>query len=135
MKIISILTNNARTSYVEIAKEVGISDVAVIKRIKRLENLGVIKKYTAVLDPRKLEYKSVSITGIDVDPQFLYDVLTGLKTRDYVKYLSLTSGDHPIIATIWAKDSDNMAKIHKEISNMPGVKKVCPSIILDVIKE
>lgn len=135
MKIISILTNNARTSYVEIAKEVGISDVAVIKRIKRLENLGVIKKYTAVLDPRKLEYKSVSITGIDVDPQFLYDVLTSLKTRDYVKYLSLTSGDHPIIATIWAKDSDNMAKIHKEISNMPGVKKVCPSIILDVIKE
>ncbi|MEM1601438.1 MAG: Lrp/AsnC family transcriptional regulator [Sulfolobales archaeon] len=135
LKILSILINNSRTSYVDIAREVGISDVAVIKRIKKLESLGVIKKYTTIVDPRKLEYKSVSFTGVDVDPQYLYDVLTELKAKDYVKYLSLTSGDHSIIMVIWARDSDEMAKIHREISNLPGVKRVCPSIVLDVIKE
>ncbi|MEM0453260.1 MAG: Lrp/AsnC ligand binding domain-containing protein [Sulfolobales archaeon] len=77
----------------------------------------------------------MSITGIDVDPQYLYDVLTELKSKNYIRYLSLTSGDHAIVAIIWAKDSDDMAKIHKEISSLSGVKKVCPSIILDVIKE
>lgn len=70
-----------------------------------------------------------------MDPQYLYDVLAELKVKDYVKYLSLTSGDHSIIMVIWAKDSDEMAKIHREISSLPGVKRVCPSIILDVIKE
>ncbi len=100
-----------------------------------MESLGIIKKYTAIVDPRKLEYKSISFTGVDVDPQYLYDVINELKTKDFVKYLSLTSGDHSIILAIWAKNSDDMAKIHKEISNLPGVKRVCPSVVLDVIKE
>jgi Lrp/AsnC family transcriptional regulator for asnA, asnC and gidA len=135
LKIIEILVKNARTPYVDIAKEVGISDVAIIKRVKRLESLGVIKKYTVVLDPKKLNYNAVSIIGIDVEPQYLYDVINELRNKDYVKYLSLTSGDHSIIAVIWARDNDEMARINKEIASITGVKKVCPSLILEVIKD
>ena len=39
------------------------------------------------------------------------------------------------MAIIWARDGSELAKIHDEISKLPGVTKVCPSIILDVIKE
>ncbi len=135
LKILSILIANSRTSYVDIAKEVGISDVAIIKRIKKLESLGVIRRYTVIVDPKKLGFGSISFTGIDIDPQYLYDVISELKGREYVKYLFLTSGDHALITVIWAKDSDEMAKIHKEISSLSGVKRVCPSILLDIIKE
>lgn len=66
-RIIEVLKNNARTSYTEIAKILGLSDVAVLKRIRRLEQLGIIKRYTIVLDYKKLGYNIVSITGIDVN--------------------------------------------------------------------
>ncbi len=135
LKIIEILRNNARTSYTDIARQLGISDVAVLKRIRKLEQLGVIRKYTIVVDPKKLGYTAISITGIDVAPEQLFSVLDELKSKEYVKFLALTSGDHGIMATIWARDSRELAKIHEEISKMAGVKRVCPAVILDVLKE
>ncbi len=135
MKIIEILMGNARASYSEIAKALGVSDVAVIKRVRKLEQQGIIKKYTILVDPKKLGYEAVSITGVDVDPEYLFKTVSILKEKDYVKYLALTSGDHQIIATIWARTRDELARILDEISRMPGVKRVCPAVILDVVKE
>jgi len=135
LKIIKLLQENSRMPYTELAKKVGISDVAVIKRIKKLEKQGVIKKYTIVIDPKKLGYNSVSIVGINVEPEYLFPVISHLKEKDYVKYLALSSGDHTLMAIIWARNGSELAKIHNEISKLPGVTKVCPSIILDVIKE
>lgn len=135
VKIINMLLENGRISYSEIAKAIGLSDVAVIKRIRKLEQMGVIRKYTVVIDPKKLGYKVVSITGIDVEPEYMFNIINTLKEKSYVKYLAITSGDHGIMAIIWARDSDDIARIHREIASMNGVKRVCPAIILDIIKE
>lgn len=134
-KILEILSENARATYSEIARAIGVSDVAVIKKIKKLEQLGVIKKYTVVLDPRKLGFNAVSITGVDVEPEHLFNVLSHLKDKEYVKFLALTSGDHSILVAVWAASGDELARIHEEISRLPGVKRVCPAILLDVVKE
>ncbi len=135
LTIIKILRENSRTPYTDIARRLGVSDVAVLKRIRKLEQLGVIKKYTIVVDPKKLGYNAVSITGIDSEPEHLFNVLEELKGKDYVDFLALTSGDHNIIAIIWAHDSRELAKIHDEISKIPGVKRICPALILDILKE
>jgi len=135
LKIIKLLQENSRIPYTELAKRVGISDVAIIKRIKKLEKQGVIRKYTIVIDPRKLGYAFVSIVGINVEPEHLFPVISHLKEKEYIKYLALSSGDHTLMAIIWAKNENELAKIYEEISKLPGVTKVCPSIILDIIKE
>ncbi|HIQ03180.1 MAG TPA: Lrp/AsnC family transcriptional regulator [Desulfurococcales archaeon] len=134
-EILEILKSNSRISYSDIARMVGISDVAVIKRVKKLEQLGVIRRYTVILDPRKLGYNAISITGIDVDSEHIFKVISYLRERDYTKYIALTSGDHSVIVVIWATNNEELARIHDEISRLPGVKRVCPAIILDVIKE
>ncbi len=134
-EILRMLVQNARISYIEIARSMGLSDVAVIKRIKRLESLGVIKGYTAVVDPKKLGYSLISMTGIDVDPEHLFRVVDKLKSLHYIKFIAITSGDHSIMTIIWARDRDELAKIHDEISNIPGVRRVCPAVILDVVKD
>ncbi len=135
LMIINMLKENSRTPYTDIARKLGISDVAVLKRIRKLEQLGVIKKYTIIVDPKKLGYNAVSITGIDSEPEHLFNVLEELKNKDYVNFLALTSGDHSIIAIIWARDSRELARIHDEISKINGVKRVCPALILDILKE
>lgn len=133
--IIERLRENARISYGEIARILRISDVAVMKRVKKLEREGVIKKYTVEVDDAKLGYGSVSLTGIDVEPEHLFNTAMQLKDKDHVAYLAITSGDHQIMTVIKAKDNEEMAKIHEEISGMTGVRRVCPSIVQDVIKK
>ncbi len=135
LKIIEHLMKCSRTPTSEIARSLGLSDVAVIKRIRKLEQRGVIKKYTAVVDPKKLGYNFVSITGLDVEPDKLLEVINLLKGRDYIKYLAITSGDHTVMATIWARNNEEFTKIINELKKMPGVKRVCPAVILDVVKE
>jgi Lrp/AsnC family transcriptional regulator for asnA, asnC and gidA len=135
LKILEILRENARTPYVEIAKQVGLTDVAIIKRIKRLESRGIIKKYTVIVDPSKLGYRAVSITGINIDPTQLFNVVQELRSRNYVKYLALTSGDHSLIAVIWARDRVELEMIHRDIERIRGVLRVYPAIVTDVVKE
>ncbi len=135
LKIIEMLSKNARIPYKNIAEKLGISDVAVIKRIRKLESEEIIRKYTVRIDTKKLGYKILAITGIDVDPAHIFSVIESLKNKENVRYVALSSGDHSIMTIIWAKDNEEIARIHKEISEKEGVKRVCPSIILDVVKE
>jgi len=130
-KILEILIQNARTSYTEIAKQIGLSDVAVIKRIKKLEELGIIKRYTIIVDPAKLGYKLVALVGIDTEPEFIFKIISELKKIESVRYIALTSGDHNIMVVVWAKDREELGEIHNKIMSMDGVKRVCPSIILE----
>jgi len=135
LKIIEKLAVNARATYSEIASEVGLSDVAVMKRIRKLEQEGVIRKYTVIVDPAKLGFSKVSLTGINVAPDKLFDVVEELKKRDYVKQLLVTSGDHSLIALVFARSSEEMIRIHDEISRIEGVLKVYPAIVSDIVKD
>ncbi|HEU16501.1 MAG TPA: Lrp/AsnC family transcriptional regulator [Nitrososphaeria archaeon] len=132
--ILDKLRKNARCSYGEIAKELGMSDVAVMKRIRKLEAEGVIKKYTIIADDRRVGYGATSITGVDVDPEHLFEVSSTLKGKPYVKYLAISSGDHQIMVVVKAKDNSELARYHEEMSALPGVRRICPSVVLDILK-
>ncbi len=135
VKILKILKENARAPYSHIAKEIGITDAAVIKRIRKMERLGIIRKYTVSLDPKKMGYSSVSITGADVEPEALFEVMNKLKEIPNVKYLAMASGDHSLMMVIWAKDNVELEKLHQEIAKLEGIRRICPAIILEVIKD
>jgi len=134
-KILQILMENARIPIVEIAKKIGLSDVAVKKRILKLEKDGIIRKYTIIVDPEKLGYNSISIVGVDVEPEKLLSVVKELKEKDYVKCLAITTGDHMIVMTVWAENNRKLTEIIQNIGSLEGVKKVCPSIVLEIVKE
>jgi len=134
LKILRRMSENARITFTELAKEVNLSDVAVIKRVKRLEG-SIVKRYTISVDPRKLGYRIVSFTGIDVEPERLFEVIEKVRNRGYVMGLWLTTGDHQLMTMVWARDEEDMAKIHKELSEINGVKRVCPAIVLKTLKD
>lgn len=62
-KIIKILKNESRKSFVEIANDIGMSESAVHRRVKNLQDTGVIKKFTIDLGPSN---KTSAITLISV---------------------------------------------------------------------
>ncbi|KUH31930.1 MULTISPECIES: HTH-type transcriptional regulator LrpA [Thermococcus] len=133
--IIEMLTKDARTPFTEIAKVLGISETAVRKRVKALEEAGVIKQYTVIVDPAKLGYNLVSLTGVDTLPEKIFDVAEKIKEFDFVREVYLTSGDHMIMAEVWARDGEDLSDIiSNKIGRLEGVTKVCPAIILERLK-
>ena len=135
VKIIKMLMDDARISYTNMAKELNITEAAVRKRVKNLESRGVIKKYTVEIDSSKLGYNIISLTGIDTEPEKFLDVAKKLKNEDFAKSVYITTGDHMIMVEVWAKDGDELTKIISEkIGGLPGVKKICPAIILEKVK-
>ncbi|MBX3281463.1 MAG: Lrp/AsnC family transcriptional regulator [Acidobacteria bacterium] len=69
-KIIHILQEDARTSYAELGRQVGLTTPAVIERVRKLEDAHVITGYQAVIDTARvglpiLAFVRMSITGVD----------------------------------------------------------------------
>jgi len=134
-RIIEILEKNARTPFTQIAREVGLSEGAVRKRVEALERKGVIRKYVAVVDPKKLGYNNVTILGLDVDPTKLLDIANEVAKIKEVRTVCLSTGDHMIMAEIWAKDGKELSEIlAKKIGKIDGIKRLCPAILLEKIK-
>ncbi len=133
--IINTLTKDARTPLTKIAKKLGITEAAVRKRLKNLEERGVIKGYTTIINPSMLGYHSVSLTGIDTEPDKFLDVAKKVMEFDFAKNVYITSGDHMLMVEIWAKDGDELTRIISEvIGKIDGVKRVCPAIVLEKMK-
>jgi len=135
-RILEILQKNARTPYTQIAKEVGLSEGAIRKRIEALEKKGVIKKYVAIIDPKKIGYNSITLLGIDTEPTKLLEIANEISKLKEAKNVYLSTGDHMIMAEIWAKDGKELSNIlANKIAKIEGVKRICPAIIQEKIKE
>ncbi|MFH0818273.1 MAG: Lrp/AsnC family transcriptional regulator [Candidatus Micrarchaeota archaeon] len=129
-EILKALVKNARISYVELSKKLKISEAAVRKRVKKLEANGVVKGFTALVDPETLGYSAVAIIGIDTKPDELMSVLELVKGMKDVRYAALSSGDHMIIFEAWCKDQSELSSLIKKVKGAQGVTKICPAILL-----
>ena len=134
--ILDILVNNARTPFREIAKELKVSESTIRKRVKNLENNGVIKKYSALIEPTKIGYGSVAIVGVDVKPEKFLSVAKKLTEFNNVKFVATSTGEHMIMTEIWMdKASELRDFISKKIEKIDGITRTCPAIINEKLKE
>ena len=128
--LLNILIRNSRTPVTHMAPILKMTETAVRKRIKKLEDRGIIKAYTALVDPYFAGFKSVSIVGVDTMPGKLLSVFEKIKKISQVRYSALTTGDHMIIFEVWCKESEDLSKLIKTVEKMEGVTKICPAIFL-----
>ncbi len=134
-KILDILMSNSRTPYTDIAQRLDVSEGTVRKRIKRLEDEGVIREYTIDIDPSKLGYRSVTLLGLDTEPENYFDAINALDSLEEVRWVAKSTGDHMIMAEIWTKDDAQLCRlIEEKICTINGVKRICPAIILTKMK-
>ncbi|MEM1575417.1 MAG: Lrp/AsnC family transcriptional regulator [Nitrososphaerota archaeon] len=134
LDLIKILENNARESFINIAKRFGVSETAIRKRIKKLEEMGIIKKYTIQIDPIKLGFKIDALIGIDTTSEDYISIIEQLKAMDEIKNLYSSTGDHMILAECWFKDSNELTNFIKKIEKIKGITRICPAIIIEKLK-
>ncbi len=132
--IIDMLSKNARIAYIEIAKKLGISETAVRKRIKKLEDKKTIEGYTIKVNPSHLGYKSIAHVGIDTNPDHFLRVACRLTETEEVKCVAITSGSNMIMIDVWTTDNKKLSGILDDISKIEGVTAIHPTIIVEMLK-
>ena len=136
LEILKMLQSDGRLSFTEIAKKLKLSESTIRKRVQALQRRGVIKKFTIEVDPSKIGINTVAIVGVDVDPTNLLEAAQRLCEIKEVRSVATSTGDHMIMTEIWARDGRELTKIISEkIGKIKGVKKICPAIILEKLKE
>jgi Lrp/AsnC family transcriptional regulator, involved in the regulation of lysine biosynthesis len=127
-KIIKILKNDSRKSFVEIANEIGMSESAVRRRVKNLQDIGVIKKFTIDMGPSN---KTSAITLISVsstaDTSNVSNHLLSLKGIEVVYEIT---GQYDIATIIIAPTILEINSYIDEIRKIEGVSDTNTVIIL-----
>ncbi len=129
-RILELLMENSRIPITEVAKELGITETAIRKRIKRLESCGAIRSYSTIVDPFLLGYSGVALVGIDATPEKILSILKYVNSLSGVRYASLTTGDHMIMFEVWCKTTQELDAFLKKLEKKEGVTRVCPAIVL-----
>ncbi len=134
-KLLSVLQENARISISELSKRINLSLSAVSERLKKLEASGVIRQYTAILDPIEMEKNVLGIVMVSVagDPR-LSDFIKFVNTSDSVMSCSRCTGAYDYIVKICAKNQSELQDVLDSIKRIRGVNSLYSSVLLDDLK-
>ena len=134
LDIVRILLNNGRKSFVEIAKELDVTETAIRKRVRRMEKEGIIHSYTTEINPKKLGYGVKAVIGIDTTAQRYMPEIQQLRKVKEILRLYSSSGDHMIMMECWFENHEMLDTFQKDLEKIEGIKDICPAIITEIIK-
>jgi DNA-binding Lrp family transcriptional regulator len=134
-KILKNLLDDARFSSRQIAKNVGVSVGTVLSRIKRMEENGLIKGYSAILDHEKLGYELTVVTEITVSKGRLVEMENEIAKMLGVCGVYDVTGltDAVIIAKF--KSREELGKFTKNLLALPYVERTNTHVVLAAVKE
>mgnify|MGYP003308379986 FL=1 len=111
-QILSLIANNARIPFLEVARECNVSGAAIHQRIQKLVNMGVIKGSEFVLDPEKVGYETCAYVGIYLkDPSTFDSVLNALKAIPEVVECHFTTGKYDMFIKLYARNNHHLLSI------------------------
>ncbi len=133
-QIISILQRNGRTSNVDIARQLGLAEATVRKRIDRLLRSEAIS-VVAIADPEKLGLATRMILAVQTDQTQLEAAARRLATFPEVCTVSIVTGTYDIIVEVALPSSGHLlAFVLDKVVATPGVKRTDTYHVLKVVK-
>jgi len=134
--IINILQKDAKKKFTEIGDELGISDATVHLRVRKLENAGIIKKFTVSIDHSKFDDPFAAYVLISVNPGNMEDVTNQLMQIEEVKELHEIYGEFELILKIYSKNTSSLREIvTNKIRKIPNIERTEVLTIFKTWKE
>lgn len=133
-KILDILENDSRSTVKEISVKTGVSAGTVANRIKKLQDLETIKKFTISIDWRKLGHDILAILLIETKYQKTQEVAKKIaKYPETIKLYICTGGICNIIAMVKSKNMENYSLLKQKIDQLPEIEKIKDLMIIDEV--
>ena len=122
-KILSILSQNARIHFKDVAADCGVSRAAIHQRVQRLVDNNVITGSGFDVDPTSLGYRTCTYVGITLERGSMYkDVVKRLELVPEVVECHFTTGPYTMMVKLYARDNEQlMDLINGQLQEIPGV--------------
>jgi Lrp/AsnC family transcriptional regulator, leucine-responsive regulatory protein len=134
LKILAELMGDARASQLNLAEKVGLSATACARRIRQLEDTGVIRGYRADLDATALGLVTTVVVTITLEKQsedYLAAFEAAIARCPDIVSCHLMSGSDDYHLQVLARDIADFERIHKQhLSRMPGVARIHSSFAM-----
>ncbi|HYW13807.1 MAG TPA: Lrp/AsnC family transcriptional regulator [Longimicrobium sp.] len=136
IRLLEMLQEHGRTSQHDLAQAVGLSSPAVSERLRKLEERGIIRQFTVLVDPRRVgrdvtAFIFVGINGSSFYPEFRQHV----KDHPEVMECHSVTGQGSHLLKIRTDSTSTLESLLAEIQSWPGVQWTTTSIVLSTVKE
>lgn len=137
-RILAELQKDGRSSVVELSERVGLTGTPCARRVKQLEQGGVILGYAAILDPVRLGLNVQAFVQVKLERHTDENVdqfRRKLAAFEQVVSCFATTGEYDFVLQVVAPDLEALsALVLKKLLNIPAVRDVHSSIVLETIK-
>lgn len=133
LKILALLTEDAKMPYTEVAKRVFVSGGTVHVRMRKLEELGIVQGTTLKMDYAKMGYDITAFLGIYLEKSSLYDqVIKKLYNIPEIVKIHYTTGNYNIFIKIHCRDTNHLKDVlHDKIQKIEGIERTETIISLE----
>ena len=134
-KILQCLRANARENASVIGEKVNMSVSAVIERIRKLENAGIIRQYTVVLDMDQLGQGVIAYISVAIEsPRHMDEFMQFIKQYAPVTCCHYVTGEYDFYLVVHTDSTNALEQVIKDIKNVPGVARTKTQVVLSTIK-
>lgn len=131
IKMLNILTENGRISYVDLAKEVGLSRVSVRDRIHQMQECGIIENFSVVINSEKVGKNVSAFFEVDCEPTTLVSVAEHLAENPKVASCYQMTGPSTLHMHVLVEDFRSLEHfINEELYALEGITRVASHILL-----
>jgi Lrp/AsnC family transcriptional regulator, leucine-responsive regulatory protein len=129
--LIEALRANARASYAELGREVGLSGPSVTDRVQRLEQAGVITGYHAAVDPAALGLSVAALVGVHLsDTGEEEGVTAALGELEEVEDCWYVAGDEAFVVKVRVSDVPSLESTLSRLRRISGISRTRTTVVL-----
>jgi DNA-binding Lrp family transcriptional regulator len=134
-RLINALLGDGRASLRSLAEELDVSVTTVSNHLRDLEDEGVIRGYTPVVNYDALDYDVTAVIQLKVEGSALPEITERLKTQKQMISVYEVTGDYDVIAVGKFKDTDGMNRQIKELLTDADIRESNTSVVLNAVVE
>jgi Lrp/AsnC family transcriptional regulator, leucine-responsive regulatory protein len=136
VRILALLQEHCKMPLAKIGQRVGLSAPAVIERIKKLEESGIITGYTALLDARKLGCDITAFIGVLAShPRGIRDVELQIESRPEVLECHHVTGGYTLLLKVKTASTTTLEELISHLRTIEGVSRTETMVVLSTHTE
>ena len=135
LRIVTLLNQDARKSYRDIAREVEASISTVSNRVRKMESEGVITGYAPLIDESKIGYDVLAIVGVKIHKGRLLEVQRRIAKDERVSHVFDVTGEWDSILVVRLRSTRELDGFIKRLGSMEYVENTYTQVVLNVVKD
>jgi DNA-binding Lrp family transcriptional regulator len=135
LKILRDLQRDARVSFKTIAQKSGVSEATIFVRVRKMQERGVIKGFTTLIDPAAVGKPLTAIVLVRANPKTYTGVLDALAKLDDIYEIYDVTGQYYSILKIRTSGTEALGKIMDDVGRIDGIAGTETIIVLRTVKE